>query len=63
MSRGRRYEEKKLNLKKVFATILAIVVIIMFIFVIKGILNKDEEQGKIISKDYFVSFKNNKWGL
>ena len=63
MSRGRRYEEKKLNLKKVFATILAIVVIIMFIFVIKGILNKDEEQGKIISKDYFVSFKNNKWGV
>ena len=34
MSRGRRYEEPKLNLKKVFAVILAIVVFIMFIFMI-----------------------------
>ena len=33
MSRGKRYEEPKLNMKKVFAVILAIAVIIMFIFV------------------------------
>ncbi len=63
MSRGRRYEEPKLNLKKVFAVIIAIVVIIMSIFVIKGILTKDKEQVKITSKDYAVVFQNNKWGV
>ncbi len=63
MSRGRRYEEPKLNLKKVFAVIIAIVVIIMSIFIIKGILTKDKEQVKITSKDYAVVFQNNKWGV
>lgn len=63
MNRGRRYEEPKLNLKKVFAVILAFVVVIMFIFILKGILTKDKEQGKIISKDYAVVFKDNKWGV
>lgn len=61
--RGRRYEEPKLNMKKVFAVIVAIVVVIMFIFIIKGILTKDKEQVKITSKDYFVVFQNNKWGV
>ena len=64
MSRGRRYEEPKLNMKKVFAVIIAFIVLIMFIFVIKGILTKDEEQGgKIASKDYLACFQNNKWGV
>lgn len=63
MNRGRRYEERKLNLKKVFAVFIAIVVLIMFIFIIKGILTKDREQGKIVSTDYFVSYQNNKWGV
>lgn len=63
MSRGKRYEEPKLNMKKVFAVILAIVVVVMFIFIIKGILSKDKEQGKITSESYFVSFKDNKWGV
>lgn len=63
MSRGRRYDEPKLNLKKVFAVILAIIVVIMFIFIIKGLLTKDKEQGKITSKDYFASYKDNKWGV
>lgn len=53
-SRGRRYEEPKLNMKKVFAVILAIIVIIMVIFIIKGVLTKNKEQGKIASKDYFA---------
>ena len=39
MSRGRRYEEPKLNMKKVFAVILAIVVIIMSVFIIKGVFS------------------------
>ena len=63
MSRGRRYEEPKLNMKKVFAVILAIIVIIMSIFIIKGVLTKNKDQGKISSKDYFASFKDNKWGI
>ena len=63
MSRGRRYEEPKLNKKKVFAVILAVIVVIMFIFMIKGILSKDKEQGKVTSQTYFVAFKDNKWGV
>ena len=63
MSRGRRYEEPKLNMKKVFAVVIAIAVFIMFIFIIKGILDKDEEQVIITSKDYFAIYKDNKWGV
>lgn len=63
MNKGRRYEEPKLNLKKVFAVILVIVVIIMFIIIMKGILTKDNKQGKIVSKDYAVIFQDNKWGV
>ena len=63
MSRGKRYDEPKLNLKKVFAVIIAIIVVIMFVFVIKGLLIKDKDQGKITSKDYFASYKDNKWGV
>ena len=64
MSRGKRYEEPKLNLKKVFAVIIAIIVILMCIFIIKGILTKDEQnQGRITSKNYLVAFQNNKFGV
>lgn len=63
MSKGKRYEEPKLNMKKVFAVIVAIIVIIMFIFIIKGLLDRDEEQGKITSETYFVSYKDSKWGI
>ena len=63
-TRGRRYDsEPKLNVKKVIAVIVALVVIIMFVFVIKGIVtgNKDKEQ--ISSLSYFASFQDNKWGI
>ena len=63
-SRGRRYDtEPKLNMKKVFAVAIAIVVIIMFIFIIKGLLSKDTTSGKITTKNYFASYKDNKWGV
>ena len=62
-SRGRRYEEPKLNIKKVIAVILAIIVFIICIFIIKGLLTKDNETGKISSLSYFSSFKDNKWGV
>lgn len=64
MDKGRRYDgEPKLNMKKVFAVIIAIVVLIMFIFIIKGIIKKDDATGKITSKSYFASYKDNKWGV
>lgn len=64
MSRGRRYDdEPKLNMKKVFAVIIAIIVIIMFIFIIRGLLTKDNKTGKIISKSYFAAYKDDKWGV
>ena len=47
MSRGKRYEEPKLNMKKVFAVILAIAVIIMFIFIIKNVFNEREKLNKV----------------
>ena len=64
MSRGRRYDkEPKLNMKKVFAVVIALVVIIMFIFIIKVLLTKDTTSSKITTKSYFASYKDNKWGV
>lgn len=63
-ARGRRYEqEPKLNIKKVFAVLIAIAVLVMFIFIIKGILSKGEDKGKITSQSYYTVFKDNKWGV
>lgn len=63
MSRGRRYEEPKLNMKKVFAVILAIVVIIMSVLIIRGVFQKESSRGEIASKTYFAAYKDNKWGV
>lgn len=64
-NRGRRYDaEPKLNMKKVFAVIIAFVVIIMFIFVIKGAFsNGDNNTTSTISKRYFSALKDEKWGV
>lgn len=62
--KGKRYDtEPKLNLKKVFAVIIAIVVLIMFIFIIKNILTKGKDTGKITSSSYFALYQDNKWGV
>ena len=63
MSRGKRYEEPKLNLKKVFAVILAIVVIIMSVFIIRGVFSRESQNGGITSKTYFAAYQDNKWGV
>lgn len=65
MSRGKRYEEPKLNIKKVIAVIVAVLVIIMFGFMINGILKKEQNTntGSISSLSYFSVFKDNKWGV
>lgn len=62
MARGKRYQtDGKLNYQKVFAVIIAIVVIIMFVFIIKNVLKEREE----ITKDYeyFALYSQNKWGI
>lgn len=65
MSRGRRYDgEQKLNLKKVFAVVIAIAVIIMFIIGIKKLMtpsNKPNE--KVVAQKYFAVYTNEKWGV
>lgn len=63
-ARGRRYDtEPKLNFKKVFAVIIAIVIIVMFVFMIKGIFSKGSGKTNISSLSYFASFQDNKWGV
>ena len=62
MSRGKRYEtEAKLNYQKVFAVIIAIAVVIMFIFIIKNVLNQREKVTK--DYEYFALYSTNKWGV
>ena len=62
MSRGKRYEtEGKLNYQKVFAVILAIAVVIMFIFIIKNVLKEKEKIRK--DYEYFALYSANKWGI
>ena len=62
MGRGKRYEtEGKLNYQKVLAVILAIAVIIMFIFIIKNVFNEREKLNK--DYEYFVLYSANKWGV
>lgn len=63
MSRGRRYDEPKLNIKKVIAVIVAIVVLVMFIIAIKNLLDtsKKEENTSVIS--YYPIYTNEKWGV
>ena len=64
MGRGRRFDqEPQLNLKKVIAVIIAVVVFIMLISIIKGLFSKDAGSEKIVSKTYFTVFNNNKWGV
>lgn len=65
MSRGKRYEgEPKLNLKKVFAVIIAIAVMAMFVIGIKKLMtptNKADE--KQVSLKYLPVYTNSKWGV
>ena len=64
MSRGRRYsEDQHLNYTKVFAVIIAIVVIIMSIVIIKNLLSKRKETIDEKSKDYYALYTDDKWGI
>lgn len=62
MARGKRYEtEGKLNYQKVFAVVIAIAVVIMFIFIIKNVFNEREKINK--DYEYFSLYSQNKWGV
>ena len=65
MSRGKRYEsEPKLNIKKVIATIVAFVVIIMFIISLKNLLTKPKIKEEISTiTTYYSAYKDDKWGV
>jgi len=63
---GRRFTpEPKLNLKKVFATIIAFIVIIMIIVSLKKLLTSNNNITKDTSTldTYIPIFENNKWGV
>lgn len=64
-ARGKRYDEKpKLNIKKVLATIIAIVVFVMFVSSLKNLLTTEEKPKDVSTiTTYFTVFSNNKWGV
>lgn len=65
MSRGKRYDgEPKLNFKKVFAVIIAIAVIIMFVIGIKKLMtpNNSAEEKQVVLK-YLAVYTDGKWGV
>lgn len=64
--RGRRYDDapRKLNMKKVIATIIAFIVIIMVILSLKRLLTKEEKTHDVSSLMTYISVvENNKWGV
>jgi len=68
MSRGtkaRRYnDERKLNVKKVVAVIIAFLVIIMFFIGIRELLKeKPMTNEKVFSLAYYPVYQNEKWGV
>ena len=65
MSRGKRYDgEQKLNLKKVFAVIIAIAVIIMFVVGIGKLMDDSQQmEEKAVGLKYFPVYTSNKWGV
>lgn len=63
MSKGKRYEtEQKLNITKIFAVIIAILVLVMIVFIMKGIFS-DSSLNRITGKSYFSIYKDGKWGV
>ena len=65
MSRGKRYnDEQKLNLKKVFAAIAIVAVIVLFIIGIKNLTKKKEQAANYFTEvSYYTMLQNDKWGV
>lgn len=65
-SRGRRYDnEPKLNMKKVFGVFIGILLIVLCVFGIRKLLEKDTKSiaGKIENVYYYTIYDNGKWGV
>lgn len=64
-ARGKRYDGgERLNIKKVIAVVIAIVVIIMFVFGIIEILKqKPATSEKTFVTEYYSIYEQNKWGI
>lgn len=65
-NRGRRYDYdcRQLNMKKVIATIIVIIGIIMIIISVKNLLSRDEKNKDVSTLTTYVSVvENNKWGV
>ena len=66
MARGKRYDNgSKLNIKKVIAVIVFLVVIAMFIIGIRTLLTTHTKStsGKIEAVTYYTIYDNGKWGV
>lgn len=64
MGRGKRYDnEPKLNLKKVFGTIITLAVIIMIIVTINKILSNEADKIQTEKVTYFSAYLDGKWGV
>ena len=65
--RGRRYDDNgpKLNVKKIIAVIVFILVIVMFVIGIKYMLEDHSENasGRIETITYYTAYDNGKWGV
>ena len=65
MGRGKRYDDTpKLNIKKVIATILVFVVLVMVIISLKNILSNESITKDVTTLTAYVTiFQDNKWGV
>ncbi len=63
VNRGKRYEDRKLNMKKVSAVIIAVIVIVMCIVTLNLLLSNTEINNIKLSKGYYASYKDEKWGV
>ena len=65
MGRARRYDdERKLNWKKVFAVVIAFLVIIMFFVAIRELVkDKSTTNEKLFATAYYAVYENGKWGV
>ncbi len=62
MGKGKRYEtDVKLNYQKVFAVIIAIAVIVMFVIILRNVLKQREQIFK--KYEYFALYSADKWGI
>lgn len=63
MSKGKRYNgEAKLNMKKVLAVVIALLVIVMFVFIIYKLVTNGKGE-RMTNNYYFTSFQDNKYGV